>query len=208
MSNIITNTIDEKVLTSSIDYNNYRLKIDQLLEKDLSTGPVQNETLLEYSRLNVHRMKRLDKHTIIPETLQSVLASIDRKMIWITITEGWCGDAAQILPVLNKMALLSNTIDLRMILRDEQPEFMNNYLTNGTLAIPIVVGMDAETYEEIFVWGPKPKPAMKILEHLKNDNSVTKNERIQAIQLWYSKDRSVSIFKEFEEILSRFVILG
>lgn len=205
MPTINSTTVDENIIKSSIDYNNYRLKIDQLLEKNLSTGPLQNETLLEYSRLNVHRMNRLDKHTAIPESLQNELAKIKRNMIWLTITEGWCGDAAQILPVLNKMTALNNNTELRMILRDEHPDFMNNYLTNGTRAIPIVVGIDAETFEELFVWGPKPKPAMNILKQLKNDTSVTKNERIQAIQLWYSRDRSASLFNEFEEILSRFI---
>jgi hypothetical protein len=204
MPNTTYNTISVNIIDSSLDYKEYRLMVDQLLEKNLTTGPVQSEKLLEYAKLNNHRMNRLDKHTVVPEIILNSLENAERKMDWIVITEGWCGDAAQVIPVLNKITSLTDKIELRMILRDEHPEIMDNYLTNGTRAIPIVIGLDTKTQEELFVWGPKPLPAMKILEQLKNDSLVTPEERSQAIQLWYSRDRSVTLFAEFAELIDTF----
>ena len=67
----------------------------------------------------------------------------------MVISEGWCGDAAQILPVINKMALVSNKIEFRIVLRDENPALMDAFLTNGGKAIPKVIMIDNESGEVI-----------------------------------------------------------
>jgi hypothetical protein len=201
MPDLKEKTISWEVIETAMTYEIYRELIDKLLEESKVTGHVQSESLIEYTKLNVHRMNRLDKHTIVPESVQEALSNLDREMIWLVITEGWCGDAAQTIPVISKIASLSEKVTLKIILRDDNSEIMDQYLTNGTRSIPIVLGLDSITLEELFVWGPKPAPAMKILNELKIDSSVTPKERMHVIQLWYSRDRSVTIFKEFQNIL-------
>ena len=60
----------------------------------------------------------------------------------LVLAEGWCGDAAQILPVINKIAEYSSLIDLKVVCRDENPELMDQFLTNGSKSIPKVIIID------------------------------------------------------------------
>ena len=135
MKNIIA-----KALFKSHTYAEYRKLVSDLLVNGQSTGSEQSESLTNYSKLNDARMNRLDKTIKLTDEVVSKLENLDHRYIWLVISEGWCGDAAQILPVINKMALASNKkIDLRIVLRDENEELMNQYLTNGGKAIPKVI---------------------------------------------------------------------
>ena len=47
-------------------------------------------------------------------------------------------------------------LELRIVLRDEHPEVMDRYLTNGSRSIPIVIALDEE-FRELGHWGPRPR---------------------------------------------------
>jgi hypothetical protein len=146
-------------------------------------------------------MMRLDKTTIINEVLKKELKELSRKLIWLVIAEPWCGDVAHNLPVIAKMAELNKNIDLRIILRDKNPDIMNQYLTNGGKAIPILVCFDAETMTELGKWGPRPSPAQKLAVELKNDPNVTAEEKKKKIISWYSEDKTNTIQNEFLKLI-------
>lgn len=187
-------------------YEAYRKLIDDLLLEGKVTGASQSDSLIKYTELNVHRMKRHEKTTKLPDELRQIAGEVDRNVIWVAITEGWCGDAAQSLPVIAQIADLSPKVDFRLILRDDNPEVMDAYLYNGTKSIPIVVGYDRDTHEELFVWGPRPQPAAELMSELKKDESVTYGQRSEQIHAWYAKDRSKKIIMEFQQILQNLTI--
>jgi len=87
----------------ALDYSSYRNLVDELLAKGETTGPDNSEAMLHYSKMNVQRMNRVDKTTVLGEELLSTLANIQGKYRFLVITEGWCGDAAQIVPIINKV---------------------------------------------------------------------------------------------------------
>lgn len=142
MQNII-----KKSLENSLSYNEYRSLVNELLKEGKSTGVTQNEDLFHYSELNETRMNRLDKTLSVSETIQERLSNLENEFIFLTLTEGWCGDAAQIVPVLNKISETSDKIDLRLVLRDENEDLMNLFLTNGSKSIPKVILIDKNTQE-------------------------------------------------------------
>ena len=72
------------------------------------------------------------------------------------IAEDWCGDASSTVPVLAKLADAVPGLELRVILRDQHPEVMDRYLTNGSRSIPIVIALD-EQFRELGHWGPRPR---------------------------------------------------
>lgn len=197
---ITTSVFTHEILAKADNYQSYREMIERLLQEGKVTGDKQTQTYLDYTKLNLHRMSRLDKRTVLPEFLVETIRSIKTPMIWVAITEGWCGDAAQNLPVIQRMADVSDNIQMKYILRDENPAIMDEYLTNGARAIPIVVGLHADTLEELFVWGPRPFPAMELMIELKNNPDVPASERGERIHTWYAKDRSVTLIKEFTDI--------
>jgi len=196
----IRKVIDQAYIDKGISYNAYRTLIDDLLKEEKSTGPSQSASLTAYSKLNVVRMNRLDKTTELLPALKDALLGLTSKQTWLVLTEGWCGDAAQIVPVFAKVASFSNNIDLRFLLRDENPELMDQYLYKGrSKSIPKLIALN-ENNQEIFNWGPRPKEAQAMFESLR-DQQESYDSIKEKIHGWYAKDRTISTQKELIELL-------
>jgi len=165
-----------------------------------STAKKDSENLLEYSKLNMARMNRLDKTIeLIPE-LKELVEQIDTSQTWLVLTEGWCGDAAQIVPVFDKIAQLNSNIELKFLLRDENRELMNWYLPNGkSRSIPKLIVVD-ENLEELFNWGPRPKALQEMFYHLRanviNDDTIK-----EEMHKWYAYDKTITTQKEILELI-------
>lgn len=194
-------SIIKESIAKSISYEDYKILINNLLQEKKSTGHTQNESLTHYSELNQTRMRRLDKTLNIDETVLNSLKSITKEYVWLTISEGWCGDAAQILPVLHKMATYTTKIDFRIILRDENPELMNLYLTNGSQSIPIVIIVEKDSFTPISHWGPRPKPAAMLVKEYKEKYGFIDETLKTNLQKWYFDDKGISIQREILSLL-------
>jgi hypothetical protein len=193
--------ITRELINSAYTYEQYMTLMTNLVQGGKTTGTKQSEDDKKYTVLNLQRMNRIYKTTnILPELVRE-LSSINRKLIWLVITESWCGDTAQVIPVFAKMADVNTNIELRMILRDENPDVMNMFLTNGGRAIPVVIVLDALTLEVLGRWGARPAPAQGLSNELKANPGISYEERSKQIQLWYAKDKTVTIQKEFTELL-------
>ena len=186
-----------KALFNSHSYAEYRKIVTDLLIEGKSTGDEQSESLTNYSKLNEARMNRLDKTIKISEEIISKLQNLNNHYFWLVISEGWCGDAAQILPILNKMAHDSNKkIDLRIVFRDENTELMDHYLTNGGRAIPKVIIVCKEAGIVRADWGPRPKGASELMENYKKEFGVIDEKIKTDLQLWYLADKGISVQEE------------
>lgn len=181
-------------------YADYVGLIDRLLLEGKSTGTNQSEAMLGYGKLNRQRMSRLEKTVEIGEEVRSAARSVVRRMIWLTITEGWCGDAAQNIPVIEKIAAESENIETLYILRDENLELIDRFLTGGARAIPKLVALDAETLEVLGTWGARPMAAQELFQSLK-ESGLPKPEIMEQLQRWYNADKNASIQVEFAELL-------
>lgn len=196
MKNIIKNSLDR-----SLTYEQYRALVTDLLKQGRSTGPEQSEALLNYSKLNNNRMKRLDKTFTVSENAKNQLKNLSGKYIWLVISEGWCGDAAQILPVINKIAAVSENIALRIVLRDENEALMNNFLTNGGKAIPILIMLYANTLEVLNTWGSRPSTATKMVMEEKEKHGILDDAFKERLQLWYNNDKGKTIENDLLKLL-------
>ena len=139
--------IAQSVLDNAYTYGTYRQLIDDLFAENKTTGEDHSEAMLNYTKLNLSRMNRLDRKSRLTEATIEQLDKIERPVTWLVITEGWCGDAAQIVPVLNHMALKNENITLRFILRDENLPVIDAFLTNNARSIPKIIVLDTETLE-------------------------------------------------------------
>lgn len=190
----------EQSITKSYTYKAYRDLVDSLITQSKSTGDTQSDEILAYSKLNAQRMNRLDKTVVVTDEVKEGLKNISKKYIWLVLSEGWCGDAAQILPVMNKMAEVTPLVELKIVLRDENKELMDHYLTNGGRSIPKMIILEADTMEEVSNWGPRPSGAVALVEDLKNKYGGINEELKTALQKWYNDDKGVSIQKEILEL--------
>ncbi len=202
--------IEKSILENAFTYKAYRQLITDLFDQQKSTGEDHSEAMLHYTKLNISRMNRLDKRSRLTETTTQQLANINRPTTWLVITEGWCGDAAQIVPVLNHMALVNEKITLRFILRDKNVAVIDAYLTNGARAIPKILIIDTKTSEVLTTWGPRPAEVQQLVLAAKAKSLATEDlvlrEQISSkaaeeLHLWYAKDKTKTIQQEFLEVL-------
>jgi len=87
----------------ALSYIEYRDLIVSLFKEGKATGDDSSEEMLHYTRLNIQRMERLDKTAVLSETLLASVQALKNRYHFLVITEGWCGDAAQIVPLFDKM---------------------------------------------------------------------------------------------------------
>jgi hypothetical protein len=190
-----------------VSYTEYKALVTELFEKDLVTGPTQVKSLLDSTKMSLQRMKKWDKIFKVSTGLQEDLAKLEDHWTWYMITEGWCGDASQIIPVVSKIADASDKIELKILFRDENSEIMDKYLTNNGKAIPILVAVNNRTGEELPHWGPRPKGIQEmILTYKKENPDFDKSEFSKTLHLWYAKDKGVMTQIDIHNLVSQFML--
>lgn len=198
--------LKEKIIVSALtrtySYKEYRDLVDELASNGRTTGAEQKESLIDYTQLNSKRMKRWDKTFKLPDSAKERIEKWTKPVLWLVLTESWCGDAAPSLPVMNKIAETSNKIDFKILLRDENQELMDLFRTNGTLSIPKLIMLDEQRLEVLNSWGPRPTKATKMVEAYKRDHNELSPEFKQDLQLWYNKDKGVNILDDLMELLT------
>jgi len=194
--------VAQSVLEKAISYQEYKELIVRLLNEGKTTGEKQSVELTEYTKLNIHQMGRLEKTVSIIDDLTDLLTDYKKSLAWLVLAESWCGDVAQNLPVLDKMAELSSGIELKILLRDENPEIMNNYLTNGGTAIPKLICLQKDNGKEMGTWGPRPEPVQQMVMDFKNSGEKDYKQLIEKAQIWYAKDETATIQAEFIKLLN------
>lgn len=192
--------IIEHSLKNAVDYTNYRKTIKQLIKAEKSTGNNQSDSLLNYSFLNDKRMDRLDKTIKLSEETIESIQYLNKKYTFLVISEGWCGDAAQITPVFNKIAQVTENISLKTVFRDENEALMDLFLTNGSRSIPKLILLD-ENNEVVNTWGPRPSIATKLVSDYKDQHGKLDAEFKKNLQIWYNKDKGQTTQKDIVELL-------
>ncbi len=204
MTEVRTAIITRDIIENAYSYEEYRELIDHLLKEGKTTGENHSESMLHYTKMNIHRMKRLDRRTELNEEVRSRLKNVERPMIWLVLTEAWCGDAAQSLPVIQKMADFSKKIQIRYVLRDENPEIMDQFLTNGrSRSIPKMIALDMKSLEILGSWGPRPDMAQELIDELKTQEDLPKQAAAERLHKWYADDKTESVQKEFFRLLDK-----
>jgi hypothetical protein len=118
----------------------------------------------------------------------------------LVLSEGWCGDAAQILPVIHKMAEVAENVEIKIALRDDNDALMQHFLTNGGKAIPKLIVLDAATSEVLADWGPRPAGAKQLILDYKAAHGVVDEPAKIALQKWYLHDKGISTQNEIVEM--------
>ena len=149
-------------------------------------------------------MNRWDKKIEISDNDKSKIREFNTQVIWLVITESWCGDAAHVLPVMNKVAQLNPNIDIRIVLRDDNEDLMNLFLTNGSKSIPKLIMIDADTFEVLDVYGPRPSTATKITDKFKKEHGKLTSEFKEDLQHWYNKDKGKTAIKDLTQLLEKY----
>ncbi|GAB1307581.1 thioredoxin family protein [Urechidicola sp. KH5] len=190
-----------KALRHALTYQEYLEMIERYVNAEATSGRDQSEGLINYTKLNHRRMKRWDKTVKISDEVRKVFKNTNHSLTWLVLTESWCGDAAHVIPILNKLAELSDNIDLRLIYRDENPILMSHFLYNGTHSIPKVIMFDNNTQEVVGEYGPRPNVLNQMVTDFKREHGRLSAEFKENLQRWYNKDKGQTIINELTSFL-------
>lgn len=191
----------ERIEKTGIGYEEYFFALaDQAHELEQMEQPLEADDHRRYLRLNFQRSSRVHKHYRLSEEMHKAIRSIDRPQLWMVLTESWCGDSAQILPQIARIAAASELITLKILPRDENKDLMQLYLTGGKESIPKLVAFD-EHGRELFRWGPRPQAAAQLFKTLQA-MGLPKEEIYQRLHLWYGRDRGQSVERELIKLIT------
>jgi len=170
--------------------------------KDGKSSGAQKEDLIYFTKLNAQRSRRIHKTLDLNQGLVKLVEALP-KQTWLLITETWCGDAANSVPVIAKLAEENPDIDLRIVLRDENAELMDQFLTKGGRSIPKLIGLDQEL-NVLFDWGPRPEEAQEMYWNWReSENRIPYSEFHIVLQKWYNDNKAEGV----QEELSRKIIV-
>ena len=193
---------------NTYSYQEYRELMDRLVAEGKTTGPNQSEAFAYYTELNHKRMRRLDKTAQLTAELKEAAEKVDRDLTFLILTEAWCGDAAQNIPLFQKMAAANPHLKLELVLRDENLDLMDQHLTNGGRAIPKAIIIDDASQEVLGSWGPRPVPAQKMVMDYKampKDEKPPYADFVVEVQKWYNGDKTLTAQAELVTVMNEVV---
>lgn len=193
--------ITQEILEEAWSYDIFNEFVEERFAEGRTTNDDNSESMLNYTKLNLSRTGRWDNRARLSESLRSELREFPFPMTWLVITEGWCGDSAQVLPFLAKMASESPNITLKIILRDQYPDVMDQFLTNGARSIPKLVALESETLEVLGTWGPRPEEAQSRYMDERADPDIENKKASENLHLWYARDRGDTLQNEIRDLL-------
>lgn len=189
-------------VNEGLTYEKYRELIDVLLEKGETTGPDNSEAMVHYSKMNVQRMSRVEKTVVLTEALTEKIVSLKKRYHFLVISEGWCGDAAQLVPLFRKITHLApETFDMRLVLRDQHLDLIDAHLTNGGRAIPVILILD-EQGELLLKWGPRPEILQGLLKGWKAE-IPDMFQVAEKLHLWYARDKTQTTQEELTALIGQ-----
>lgn len=196
--------ITQQHINKSISFEEYYQLHEKQAAEQKTSGENQSEALINYTKLNFSRLKRISKTTQPSKEVIEMVNCLDDKIIWLVLTETWCGDAAQNLPVLAKMAEANPAISLRLLFRDENLDLIDAYLTNGARAIPKLICLD-KNLNVLGSWGPRPA----FIQNWFNEEKVKPNANMEElkieIQQKYNLDNGQTTQKEMVLLMKKWL---
>lgn len=194
-------TVIAQSLDKSMSYTNYRALVHKLADENSNTGNDKNEALANYTMLNDRRMKRWDKTVKVSDVIKNKVEAKKLNQTWVVLTESWCGDAAHVMPVFNKIAELNSGIDFKVVLRDENEALMDRFLTNGGRSIPKLIVFDNDTNNVVASYGPRPSTATDLVNAYKERHGSLTPEFKEELQHWYNKDKGQTALRDLMSII-------
>ena len=194
--------INTAYLQQGMSYQAYRQLASRLTAEGKTSGTNQSKDLVAYSKLNEQRMHRLDKTAQLTEQTLQALAKHSEPQVWVLLTEVWCGDAAQSVPYIAKIAEANPHISLYIYLRDEHTALMDMYLRNGGRAIPMLISISADTFEEHWHSRARTQSTQAMVQAYKDHPQGEFKDFVEKLHAWYTQNKGVELQEEIVQLIS------
>jgi hypothetical protein len=174
--------------------------IDRTTSRDRYLGAPEFEDMLASVEENVDLWAAVWRRAVVPDEFLRRVERLGGAWHFLVLSEDWCGDAVNTVPVVAKLAELSANLDLRVLARDENLDLMDAHLTGTSRSIPVVIAFDEEFREQGW-WGPRPAELQAWA--VGPGRTLEKDERYKRVRAWYAKDRGLTTLEEVVTMLER-----
>jgi hypothetical protein len=158
------------------------------------------ESMLASARKNVELWSAVWRRAQVGDEFLRRVAAVGGAWHLLALSEDWCGDAVNTLPVVARLAELSPNLDLRVLGRDANPDLMDAHLTGRSRSIPVVILLD-EAFRERGWWGPRPTVLQRWVSG--QGQLLEKSARYREARTWYARDRGRTTLEEVASLLER-----
>ncbi|MBV9110341.1 MAG: thioredoxin family protein [Gemmatimonadetes bacterium] len=131
----------------------------------------------------------------MPEWASRAAAAAGGEWKLLVISEDWCGDASNTVPVIARLAEALPNVEMRVIKRDEHPELMDRHLTNGSRSIPLAIVLRPD-WSVAGQWGPRPSELQAFVLREKKAALRPTGEIYRDVRQWYARDRGDTTIRE------------
>lgn len=152
------------------------------------------------ARKNVEFWDSVFRAASLPRELAERAKRLPQRWHLLVLSEDWCGDAVNTVPVIARFVEEVANLDLRILARDQNPDLISRHLTTGTRSIPVVMALD-EAFVEWGWWGPRPATLQRWIRS--EGLHLPREERYRRTRSWYARDRGRTTIEEVVEMLER-----
>lgn len=164
-------------------------------DTDWARGIPWERYLGQEVREHVELWRGVWKRTRSPAEQLDRLGAIGGSWRLLVLSEDWCGDASNTVPVLARLAEDAPQLELRILKRDENLDLMDLYLTNGSRSIPLAIVLD-EAGNAVSHWGPRPAELQEMVIREKRAGERPMSEVYKDTRRWYAMDRGGTTIRE------------
>ena len=144
----------------------------------------------------------VDSRAVVPAWAAEEAAALGGGWKLLIISEDWCGDASNTVPVIARLAETAPGVEVRIVKRDENPELMDRHLTNGARSIPLAVVLDRD-FRLVGQWGPRPAELQEMVLREKKAGLRPLAEIYRDVRRWYARDRGESTLREILAVMKQ-----
>ena len=173
---------------------------DRLPLRDRYRAAPGFEALLGSVVKNAELWAAMWRHARVDEDHVRRVTSLPGTWHLLVLSEDWCGDAVNTVPVVAMLAARCPNLDLRVLGRDANPDLMDAHLTGLSRSIPVIIALD-DAYVERGWWGPRPTVLQRWVSG--QGQLLEKTARYREARTWYARDRGRTPVEEVVSMLER-----
>lgn len=141
----------------------------------------------------------LRRRARVPAEVVRRVEAIPGRWHLLVLSEDWCGDAVNTVPVVGALADAASNLDLRVVSRDENPDLMDTHLSpRGARAIPVIIVLD-EQHRELGWWGSRPAALQAWV--MGEGMALPPEDRYREVRRWYARDAGATTLAEMVALL-------
>lgn len=193
--------IKSATILSGKDYLKYKFLLNEYIEGYDELELNYEENLKSYVA-NTKKIIEDVESKITTDLHHRLETSID--ILFLVISEFWCGDAAYILPHLHSFVNRCDRMELSIVFRDKNLPLIDEFLTNGGRSIPKVIILNRETSEVLDSWGPRPTNIQNYVLESKAKN-ISFSEWWAHVKNYYKENNGADIHHELEEKIKAWI---